>query len=118
MILVSICRSLNPAQLPAAAARAQIFSLKRHCVVDFFTNFKITSFQFVPLTALVYLAGECNYGGRVTDDWDKRTLNSVLQRGYNDSVVTKDEWWFDEDNEYGRPPEGDVSGGGGGAWRF
>jgi len=66
-------------------------------------------FQFVPLPALIYLAGECNYGGRVTDDWDRRTLNAVLRRGYNESVTTDEHMVFDEGGIYMRPPEGDVS---------
>ena len=65
--------------------------------------------QFVPLVAIKYLAGECNYGGRVTDDWDRRTLNTLLERGYNTQVVEEDYWCFDDGNEYPRPPDGDVS---------
>lgn len=71
-------------------------------------DWSICLLQFVPLPALMYLAGECNYGGRVTDDWDRRTLNAILRRGYNEAVVSKPKYSFDEKKKFVRPPDGDV----------
>lgn len=45
---------------------------------------------FVPFKAIVYTAGECNYGGRVTDDKDRRTLLCILKRFYAPSFLEPD----------------------------
>ena len=51
----------------------------------------IDDYEEPPLDALNYLTGECNYGGRVTDDWDRRLISSLLRNYYCIQVITEPE---------------------------
>lgn len=52
----------------------------------------------------MYLTGECNYGGRVTDDRDRRCLNTILQDFYNPNVIINTNYSFaDIGPEYSLP---------------
>jgi dynein heavy chain len=46
--------------------------------------------ETVPFKAILYTAGECNYGGRVTDDKDRRTLICILNRFYHASFLDEE----------------------------
>jgi len=37
----------------------------------------------IPYSALKYMTAECNYGGRVTDDKDRRLIITLLGDYYN-----------------------------------
>lgn len=50
--------------------------------------------QDIQYEALKYLTGECNYGGRVTDEWDRRTLNTILAKFYCPDLVEEDTYYF------------------------
>ena len=47
----------------------------------------LESYADVPMEALNYCTGEANYGGRVTDDKDRRCLNAILRNFYNDAAL-------------------------------
>ncbi len=59
----------------------------------------------IPWKALTYLIGECNYGGRVTDDRDRRTLMSIL-RTCLDEDIFEEEFMYSPMHK--SPPLGDY----------
>ena len=67
----------------------------------------LDQYDFVPLAAISYLAGECNYGGRVTDDKDRRCLMSLLGRAYRRETVEQEHYAFDDGKVFTVPDDGD-----------
>lgn len=55
--------------------------------------------------ALLYLTGECNYGGRVTDAHDRKTLNRMLSVIYTPRIL-HDNYWLSSSGIYYAPADG------------
>ncbi|XP_058823709.1 dynein axonemal heavy chain 3 [Topomyia yanbarensis] len=60
-------------------------------------------YSYIPFEGHIYLTGECNYGGRVTDDKDRRLLMSLLNRIYNPESIDIDEYQLSESGTYRVP---------------
>ena len=54
----------------------------------------LNEYNELPLEALTYLFGECNYGGRVTDDKDRRLLLSLLSIFVCEDIVNDDAYRY------------------------
>ena len=62
----------------------------------------------IPYDALLYVTGQINYGGRVTDDWDRRCLMSILHNFYTPQVF-EDCYKFSASGKYYTPSPGPLS---------
>ncbi|KAJ3276290.1 Dynein heavy chain 3, axonemal [Terramyces sp. JEL0728] len=67
----------------------------------------LNEYDEVPWKALGYLAGECNYGGRVTDDRDRRTLMAILSLVYTQEILD-DEYKLSPSGTYFAPKKGNY----------
>ena len=56
--------------------------------------------ETLPFEALKYLIAQCNYGGRVTDQNDRRLLNTILEGFFNEEVVKNDQFSFGPSDDY------------------
>jgi len=63
----------------------------------------LNQYEKVPFEALMYLTGECNFGGRVTDDKDRRLIITLLSDYYNDKIF-RDDFKFAGVAEFFVPP--------------
>ncbi|XP_076341069.1 dynein axonemal heavy chain 12-like [Tachypleus tridentatus] len=62
--------------------------------------------ETVPYEAISYLVGECNYGGRVTDDWDRLCLTTLLDDFCNPRVVAEPKYRLSSSGDYYIPAKG------------
>ena len=65
----------------------------------------IQNYEQIPWGALTSMIGEVVYGGRVTDDWDRRCMNSMLDKFVNERSL-EDGTKFDPMGNYKMPPYG------------
>lgn len=57
----------------------------------------------IPWDAMLFVTGHINYGGRVTDDWDRRCLITILKKFITTDVL-EDTYRFSDNPEYYVPP--------------
>ena len=68
----------------------------------------LNEYEVIPWDALKYMVAEANYGGRVTDVWDRRAINTILADFYTSDIL-KDSYRINDCSAYEIPPEGGIS---------
>ena len=46
--------------------------------------------ESIPWDALRFITGHINYGGRVTDDWDRRCIVTILSIYFNEAIMVQE----------------------------
>ena len=71
-------------------------------MTDLLLTFKlfIESSESVPFNALNNLTAECNYGGRITDNLDRRLITSMLEQFYSPSILAAEDFRFCQDPDH------------------
>jgi dynein heavy chain len=60
----------------------------------------------IPWDAMQYMLGQINYGGRVTDDWDRTCLMCILKSFIGDHVINDEKVRFSQSGIYFLPQDG------------
>ena len=69
----------------------------------------LDDYDETPWDALKYLIAEINYGGRVTDDWDRRLMNVYMASYFNDETLTVPGFRLSSLPAYVVPEDGPLS---------
>ena len=68
----------------------------------------VDEYELIPYRMLNYCVGECNYGGRVTDDKDRRAIKTILSYFYTENEdIMDDNYRFSPSGLFYAPPDGD-----------
>ena len=69
----------------------------------------LDEYDETPWDALKYLISEINYGGRVTDDWDRRLMNVYMASFFNEEALSTPLFRLSSLPNYVIPEDGPLS---------
>ncbi|KAF4323742.1 hypothetical protein BBO99_00000832 [Phytophthora kernoviae] len=69
----------------------------------------LDEYEDTPWDALKYLIAQANYGGRVTDDWDRRLMLVYISQFFSENVLTVDNMSLSDSEYYFVPDDGELN---------
>ncbi|KAJ3337634.1 hypothetical protein HDU93_000777, partial [Gonapodya sp. JEL0774] len=69
----------------------------------------LEEYEEIPYKVLKYTVAQINYGGRVTDDWDRRLIANIVEDYYNAHVLEDGHKFSPVDTYQSIPPENYVT---------
>lgn len=81
------------------------FSICHDLIIVFLDEYP----EHTPFDAICYLVAEANYGGRVTDEWDRRLVNVYMRQFVCEGAVEESTYYLSSLKEYYIPPDGDLA---------
>jgi dynein heavy chain len=68
----------------------------------------LDEYEETPWDALKYLVAQANYGGRVTDDWDRRLIMVYINQFFTEEILFQENVLLSDSDLYFVPDDGDL----------
>ncbi|XQJ27193.1 dynein heavy chain, putative [Leishmania guyanensis] len=81
------------------------FDVSENIIQLYIGQMRSDAVEDVPLVTIRYLIAEASYGGRVTDDWDRRVLNTYMAQYVCTDAITQDRYPLAAADEYVIPDD-------------
>jgi dynein heavy chain, axonemal len=81
------------------------FEVSENIIQLYIDHMHSDSVEDVPFVTIRYLIAEASYGGRVTDDWDRRVLNTYMAQYMCPEAITQDRYPLAAAEEYYIPDD-------------
>lgn len=81
------------------------FEVSENIIELYINHMHSNRVEDIPFVTIRYLIAEASYGGRVTDDWDRRVLNTYMSQFMCPAAVTGDRFALSSAAEYYIPNE-------------
>ncbi|KAG5504844.1 hypothetical protein GH5_05475 [Leishmania sp. Ghana 2012 LV757] len=81
------------------------FEVSENIIQLYISHMQSDAVEDVPFITIRYLIAEASYGGRVTDDWDRRVLNTYMAQYMCQDAITQDRYPLAAAEEYFIPDD-------------